>query len=76
MWIVAVLLTTPLSAQQTSTNTTSPAVAPGAYRVLPAVKLYPGVAPGSEGWTIPESTSGQSPRRIVRNVVSPMVWRR
>jgi acetyl esterase/lipase len=71
VWIVAVLLTTPLSAQQTSTNSSSPAVAPGAYRVLPPVKLYPGVAPGSEGWTIPESTSGQPPSRIVRNVVSP-----
>jgi acetyl esterase/lipase len=39
--------------------------------VLPPVKLYQGVAPGSEGWTIPETTAGQSPGRIVRNVVSP-----
>jgi acetyl esterase/lipase len=35
------------------------------------VKLYVGVAPGSEGWTISESTEGQAPGRIVRNVVSP-----
>jgi acetyl esterase/lipase len=43
----------------------------GTYRVLPPVKLYVGVAPGSEGWTISESTEGQAPGRIVRNVVSP-----
>jgi acetyl esterase/lipase len=58
-------------AQQTPAGPPSPAVAPGAYRVLPAVKLYAGVAPGSESWTIPESTSGQPASRVVRNVVSP-----
>jgi hypothetical protein len=30
-----------------------------------------GGPPGSKGWTIPESTDGQAPGRIVRNVVSP-----
>jgi acetyl esterase/lipase len=39
--------------------------------VLSPAKLYPGVAPGSEGWSIPESTEGQPPNRIIRNVVSP-----
>jgi hypothetical protein len=65
--IFAVLLATPLSAQQKPADNPLPAVAPGAYRVLPPVKLHSGVAPGSESWTIPESTDGS----IVRNVVSP-----
>jgi acetyl esterase/lipase len=60
-----------VSAQQTAADNAPPAVAPGAHRVLPPARLYPGVAPGSEGWTIPESTEGQAPSRIVRNVVSP-----
>ena len=64
-WIIAVLLITPLSAQQRSTDSPSAAMAAGAHRVLPPVKLYQGVAPGSEGWTIPESTAGQAPGRIV-----------
>ncbi len=68
---LALLLALPLSAQQQPADTPPPAVAPGAYRVLPPEKLYPGVAPGSESWTIPESTSGQAPGRIIRNVVSP-----
>ena len=67
-WIIAVLLITSLSAQQRSTDSSSPAVAPGTYRVPLPVKLHAGVAPGSETWTIPESTSGQPPSRIVRNV--------
>jgi hypothetical protein len=41
-WIIAVLLTTPLSAQQRSSDSPSAAVAAGAYRVLPPVKLYQG----------------------------------
>jgi hypothetical protein len=68
--IFAMLFALPLSAQPKLDNP-PPAVAPGAYRVLPPVKLYPGVAPGSEGWTFPESTGGQSPGGIVRNVASP-----
>jgi acetyl esterase/lipase len=67
----ALLLAASLSAQQAPVPNAPPAVAPGAYRVLPAVKLYPGVAPGSESWTIPESTTGEAPRRTIRNVVSP-----
>jgi acetyl esterase/lipase len=70
--LVAVLLfAMPLSAQQAPTPAVPPPMAPGACRVLPPAKLYSGTAPGSEGWTIPESTDGQAPGRIVRNVVSP-----
>jgi acetyl esterase/lipase len=70
-WMLALLLATAWSAHQAPMSTVPPAVVPGAYRVLPPVKLYPGAAPGSESWTIPESTSGDAPRRVVRNVVSP-----
>jgi acetyl esterase/lipase len=38
-WIIGVLLTTPLSAQQKPSDSPSPAVAAGAYRVLPPAKL-------------------------------------
>jgi acetyl esterase/lipase len=69
--IITVLLAGTLSAEQKPIENAPPTVAPGVYRVLPPVKLYQGVAPGSEGWTIPESTAGQAPGRIVRNVVSP-----
>ena len=69
--LALLFFSTPLSAQQKPADNPPLAVASGAYRVLPPVKLYPGVAPGSEGWTIPESTAGQVPGRIVRNVVSP-----
>ena len=69
--LLLLLVTTSLSPQQRPAETAPPAVAAGAYRVLPPVKLYPGVAPGSESSTIPESTTGQAPGRIVRNVVSP-----
>jgi acetyl esterase/lipase len=69
--LLAVLLATTASAAQKPANSSPPASAPGGYRVLPPVRLYSGAAPGSEGWTIPESTSGQPPNRIVRNVVAP-----
>ena len=69
--VFTLLLATSLSAQQRPAETAPPAVGAGAYRTLPPVKLYPGVAPGSETWTIPESTTGQAPGRVVRNVVSP-----
>ena len=69
--VAALLFAVPLTAQQAPTPAVQPPVAPGAYRVLSPAKLYPGVTPGSEGWTIPESTDGQAPGRIVRNVVSP-----
>jgi len=71
VYLLPLLLATSLSAQQRPGDTAPPAVAAAAYRVLPPVKLYPGVAPGSESSTIPESTTGQAPGRIVRNVVSP-----
>jgi acetyl esterase/lipase len=61
----------PLSAQQKPADTLPPAVVPPAYRVQPPVRLYPGVAPGSEKWTIQESTTGQAPNRTIRNVVLP-----
>ena len=69
--VAALLFAVPLTAQQAPTPAVPLPVAPGAYRALSPAKLYPGVAPGSEGWTIPESTDGQAPGRIVRNVVSP-----
>jgi hypothetical protein len=55
------------AAQAQPAEHTTATVAPATYRVLPPVKLHAGVAPGTEGWTIPESTAGP----IVRNVVSP-----
>ncbi len=45
--------------------------APETYRVLPPVRLYPGVAPGSAGRRFPETTAGRAPNRVVRNVVAP-----
>jgi acetyl esterase/lipase len=70
-FVLALLSAIAVSAQQKPAEKAPPAMAPGAYRVLSPAKLHPGVAPGSEGWTIPESTDGQPPGRIVRNVVSP-----
>jgi len=68
--VAALLLAAPVQAKQKPADL-APTAAPPAYRVLAPVKLYPGPAPGSEAWTIPESTSGQPSNRIVRNVVSP-----
>lgn len=45
--------------------------APLTYRVLPPVKLYPGIAPGSETWAYPEKVIGAAPHRVLQNVVSP-----
>ena len=69
--LALLFFSTPLSAQQKPADNPPLVAASGTYRVLPPVRLYPGVAPGSEGWTIPESTAGEWPGRIVRNVVSP-----
>lgn len=68
---LALILAASALAQPAPAASPLPAVAPGSFRVLPAVKLYAGVAPGSEAWTIPESTAGQPPARIVRNIVTP-----
>lgn len=72
--LAAALLATSCQTDVQPPTVAAPPVADVAYQVTDEMKLWPGVAPGSEGWTQeeifqPGSALGQS--AVARNVVDP-----